>query len=465
MKVQLIYINTESERGEFYPGIASLSAVLKAEGHKVDLIHLKAKDKPHIVEKIINSVKKFGPDIIGFTLTELQEKYLRILSKKLKENFEISIIVGGPYATLCPESIINLESVDMVVRGDGERVLTNLLFYLEYNKPINEIRGLWVKDRERNKIYKNPLDNPLEIDTMPFPDRSIFDLETVTGDELKGEKTIQMMCSRGCPFSCTYCANKYIKSLYPQKSKYVRFHSVDYVIQEIRSLQEKYKFGAIGFYDDTFLLNKKWIDEFSKKYRNEIGLPFSANARPDICNNELVSNISKAGCCKLQIGIESGNEYIRKRILNREITNAQIIGVFKLARKYGLNTASYTMVGIPYETVKNIKETIKLNAKLKPNIMQISVFYPFKGTELGDLCYQKGWVIEERKEEIDTYFEKSILNYPQLSAEEIDYYYRNFYTFYCKYNYRIRMRRMLAETLKKLHLYRMIHPLWVKYAK
>lgn len=465
MKVQFVYINTDSEYGEFHPGIGSLSAVLKLEGHEVDLIHLKARDKPRLVERTMSDVKKFKPDIIGFSLTELQGKYLGMLTKHLKEEFGIPIIVGGPYATVCPDNVINLDGVDMVVRGEGENVLKTLLHNIEHNKPINKIKGLWVKDRKEEKIHKNPLDNPLDIDSLPFPDRSIFDDETITWDKFDGVTQLKIICNRGCPFNCSYCINKSLRSIYPKGAKYVRSHSVDYIIEEITNLQGKYKFGAIGFYDDIMFLDKKWTEEFSKKYKEEINLPFYVSTRPETCNNEILSTISRARCKELHMGVECGNEYIRKIILNRHVSNIQITRAFRQAKKYGLRTVSLNMIGIPYETVKNIKETIKLNTKLNPDLIQVAIFYPFRGTELGDLCYSKGWVVEERKEKIESLFDGSVLDYPQLTTEKINYYYKSFYTFYCKYNYRIRMRGMLSETLKKFHLYKIIHPLWVKYVK
>ncbi len=459
MRIQFIYPNFESEKGDFQLGVASLSAVLKEDGHKINLIHLKKKDKKNYIEKVLIELKKFDPDLVGFSITEFGAKYVGKLSTIIKQESNAKIIVGGPYATLAPEEIINLSCIDYVARGEAEETLKNLVRSMESNGKIDEIKGIWVKDN--NKIIRNELDSTPDIDSLPFPDRSIFDEETVVGHEFSGNNEtgtlnkIGIMCSRGCPFNCTYCINEHVRNLYPVKDRYVRFRKVDRVIEEIKELQKIYTFNSIGFYDDTMLLNKKWITEFAEKYKKEIGLPFYANARPETCQEELISKIADAGCKRLQIGIESGSEDIRSKVLNRHNTNHQIIEAFQIAKKYNLKTYSFNMVGLPYETVGDIKKTIALNALIKPDVIQVSVFYPFQGTKLGELCYENNWVVSERKNKIDTYYEKSILNYPQLGAAKIDSYYSNFFIYYYLYtkeNIKL-FKHIVILALNKVHLF------------
>jgi len=269
---------------------------------------------------------------------------------------------------------------------------------------------------------------------------------------------IGIMCSRGCPFNCTYCINEHVRKLYPIKDRYVRFRRVDKVIEEIKELQKVYTFNSIGFYDDTMLLNKKWINEFAEKYKKEIGLPFYANARPETCREELISRIAEAGCKRLQIGIESGSEEIRSKVLNRHNTNNQIIESFQVAKKFNLKTYSFNMVGLPYESVEDINKTIALNALIKPDFIQVSVFYPFRGTKLGELCYENNWVVLERKNKIETYYEKSILNYPQLGTAKIDNYYANFFIYYYSYTkeYIKLLKQFLILALNKVHLFAIV---------
>jgi len=462
MRIQFIYPNFESEKGDFQLGVASLSAVLKEDGHKVNLIHLKKRDKKDYIEKVLKELKKFNPDLVGFSITEFGAKYVEKLSQIIKKESNAKIIVGGPYATLAPEEIMNFSCIDYVARGEAEETLKNLVRSMESNKKIDEIKGIWVKDN--GKIIRNELDLPPDIDSLPFPDRSIFDVETIVGHEFSSDSEtgtlnkIGIMCSRGCPFNCTYCINEHVRKLYPIKDRYVRFRRVDKVIEEIKELQKVYTFNSIGFYDDTMLLNKKWINEFAEKYKKEIGLPFYANARPETCREELISRIAEAGCKRLQIGIESGSEEIRSKVLNRHNTNNQIIESFQVAKKFNLKTYSFNMVGLPYESVEDINKTIALNALIKPDFIQVSVFYPFRGTKLGELCYENNWVVLERKNKIETYYEKSILNYPQLGTAKIDNYYANFFIYYYSYTkeYIKLLKQFLILALNKVHLFAIV---------
>lgn len=426
MRFQFVYPDLWSLDGEVQLGVGTLSAVLKENGHKVNLIHLKSKDILTMENKVKMGIKKFKPDVIGFSITEFGYPVLKQLSRIIKTEFEIPIIAGGSYPTLYPNDVISLPEVDMITRGESEGALLQLVNNIEKGKPIKNIKNVWVK--EHGKVHKNSIGPLQDIENLPFPDRSIFDEETVVGKETKmgGLKTINMMCSRGCPFGCSYCINTHLRGLYPNPGNYVRFKTVDKVIDEIRFLQKNYKFDSIVFHDDTMLLNKKWILEFSKKYKKEIGLPFCVNSRPETCTEDLVKSISNAGCILVLIGVESGNERIRKMILKRFNTNKQIEDAFDLVKKYSMGTSSFNMIGLPFETEKNIKETIKLNLKINPDFIQTSIFYPFRGTELGEICYRKGWVDLEKKERATNYFSESILNYPNLNAKKIKYYHQLF---------------------------------------
>lgn len=455
MKIHLIYLdidNMVNPRGDVHFGLASLSSVLKVEGHKVTFTHLKKEDKNTYVEKTINGVKRYGPDIIGFTLTELEERNFMELSHHLKDEFELPMIVGGAYPTIVPERIINTPGIDIVVRGEAENIMTRLLYNLERNKPINELRGIWSK--ENKKIYRNELDYPPDITTLPPMDFSIFDDETVLGGELDGNIKLGFICNRGCPFRCTYCLNHHLRHSYPKGSNYVRYQKVDKAIEELVDLKNKYKFDIFCFYDDIFLLNKKWVTEFTQKYKNEVDMPFICNARIETATKAIISMAAKADCKYLYVGIESGNEWIRKNVLDRRTTNEQVKAVFNMAKDNNIKTCAYNMVGIPNETEKNILETIRLNAMVKPHISNVSAFYPFRGTKLGELCYKNGWVIQEKKEDVKSFVEGSIVNYPQLSNDMINWYFKNFILlYYSKVDIRQFVKGALIRLSKHWNIY------------
>jgi anaerobic magnesium-protoporphyrin IX monomethyl ester cyclase len=211
---------------------------------------------------------------------------------------------------------------------------------------------------------------------------------------------------------------------YKGNGSFVRYRSVKNVIREMKGVLKEYKTERILLHDDTFTLRKEWLNEFCSEYSKEIKMPFVANGRVETITEEIVKMLKKAGCMELKIGVEVGNDYIRTKVLKRNMSKEQIIDAFRLCDKYGIKTSSFNMIGIPFETEKNIKETIALNRKIKPYIMGVSVFRPYPGTELYDICKKNKWMSNRK---INSYFEDvSILNLPTISPKKISYYHKIF---------------------------------------
>lgn len=275
--------------------------------------------------------------------------------------------------------------------------------------------------QKKRKIIKNPIRPLIEnLDKLPFPDKEMFDYQRhLNTTEKKGERIVKIMASRGCPFECTYCCNKYMRELYPNKRQYLRLKSPENVIEELKYLKKNFEFEKVGFHDDNLTLNTEWLQEFCKLYKKQIGLPFYCATRVESCSDEVLDLLKEAGCYLLLIGVESGDEEYRKKIMKRYMTNKSIIEIFKKSHLRNILTWSFAMVGLPYETRKMILKTLVLNWRCQPDFVMASIFYPFKGTELGDMCYKNGWVNTKKREEISSYAWESILNHPNLLPFEI----------------------------------------------
>ena len=366
---------------------------------------------------MLSELKQYSPDIICFTSTTNQYPFVKTISEWIKvEKPDIPIVLGGIHATLAPEEVIQNPHIDVVCIGEGEYPLLELAEKID-EKNYTTINNLWFKS------HKNPI-RPLlnDLDSLPFPDYELFNIRNVLNET---DGYLSLLAGRGCPNTCTYCCNHALRKIYENKGKYVRFKSVDYLLSEINYFYEKYEISGLDFTDDTFTLNNKWIEEFSKKYSQQFDLPFTCNARIENINIGLLGNLKNAGCTVLNFGIESGNEWLRKNVLKRgTATNQDIINAFVKTREAGIKTFSYNMIGLPYETPEMIEDTITLNKKIKPNFIVVFIFYPYPGTELYDICKQNGWL----KDEITTSYltPKSILNIPTLSEKEILNYYDDF---------------------------------------
>lgn len=416
MKVTFVYPDICSDYpdwpGSFYFGIASLSSVLKQEGHQIYLFHI---TQPIDKHEFIDRIKTEDPDLIGFSSTSHHFSFIRKFASWLVEaKIKVPTIYGGIQPTIIPEESIRIDGIDMICIGEGEAALTELCLRMESKEDVRGIPNLWVKID--GTITRNELRCSLEdLDKLPFPDRSIFNYENLF-DEREG--TAVFLASRGCPFSCTYCSNHVLRKIYGKQANSVRFRSVDNVVEEIRQVVDKYPLiKMINFHDDILFLRKKWAEEFAEKYRREIELPFICNARPDVTDEKMVDLLKRAGCSLVKFGLESGNEKIRFEILNRHMTNKQIENAHALCKRAGFKTFSFNMVGIPYETPRTILDTIKLNASLGVDYMQSTIYQPYPGTKLEELCREKNFL---GSEDLGTsFFSPTVLQLNTVSPSQI----------------------------------------------
>ncbi len=414
MKIHFIYSDVNTY---FYPGVhhglASISSVLKSRGHLVSVHHVKKEPSRN---QILNIIQKERPDLIGFSSVTNQVGYVELWSRWIKKEFSIPIICGGIHATLRPEEVILFDGLDMICRGEGEYPMLELVDDLERT----DIKNLWFK-RGRD-IIKNPL-RPLisSLDDLPYPDYDFFDCKQILKDR-GGDFAI--LASRGCPFSCSYCCNRALRRVQEGKGKYFRIRSVDNVLHEIELLRSKYPIRHLSFADDVFGLSKDWALEFCEKYPRKFDLEFECNARAEMVDKELLESLRSANCTQINFGIESGNEWLRKEVLKRSMSNEQIISAFDTAHKLGIKTLSYNMIGLPYETPEMIEETISLNKRVAPDRIAISFFYPYPLTELYEISKKEGFLSERHS---TSFFSESVLELPTTTRKELYKLYTKFY--------------------------------------
>ena len=415
MKILFIYpdIGTRGSARHFSAGIGSLSSVLKAKGHETGLIYWRGEPLGIIKKKI----KDFSPHIIAFSAMTTQFKHILCLSRSLACEIDSVFICGGAHVTLVPECL-NGAPLQAVCRGEGEEAVLELVEKIGRGEDGKTIKNFWWKDN--GTIHQNSLRPILsDLDSLPFPDREIFDYQSVIDSDF-GQASF--IFSRGCPFNCSYCSNHAFHRLYGEP--YVRFRSVDNALAEIESVSARYNFQTIVFDDDTMTLDKKWLKEFLGGYRKHFQYPFDVNIRVETADRDIFPLLKEAGCRKVSIGIECGNEKLRTEILRRRMTNRDIIKCFKQAKASGLKTKSFNLIGFPGENKKTFVDTIRLNRAVNPASLVLNIFYPYPGTDLYELCQGKGYIGKEGenfRERDDT-----ILNLPNFPKRDIIKLYRRF---------------------------------------
>ncbi|MDD5448788.1 MAG: radical SAM protein [Actinomycetota bacterium] len=384
--------------GRIYLGIAYLSAVLKLHGHETSLLHLVA---PPEREWLTEMVKKENPDIIGFSSTTHNFRHVQKWAEWLKEDVGVPTICGGVHPTIAPEEVVETPGIDFACRGEAEETLLEFCEKLESSKDPSGVGGIWLK--RNGEIIRNPT-RPLltDLDSLPFPDRDIFNPALFCAEQLPRGT---VMASRGCPYRCAYCSNHAQRNTYPNPKDYVRYRSPENVVEEIVELiSGDPRIEYIRFDDDILNPNPQWLEELSALYRKRVNMPFICNSRANYMDKKTAQTLAEMGCTVVCMGIESGNEWLRKNVLKRRMSDETITRAFRETQEAGLKTVSTNMVGLPLEEAQMILDTIKLNASCRPDTIQVSNFVPYPSTDLFELCKEKGLIPHERP---DTIFDGS----------------------------------------------------------
>lgn len=429
MKILFIFTNINTYNNKQYPhGVGALSAVLKKAGHQVNLIYL---TKEIGKRKLLRKMAGFSFDLVGISTTTNQWPIVKEFPAWIKEKYQATpIILGGIHPTLAPEEVINTEGVDIICRGEGEMPLLKLVEAMEKGQDYFYIQSLWIKKQVAGQaeVIRNPVMPVVEnLDTMPFSDRGIIDYQDLLfNHSYEGElQEATLMAGRGCPFNCTYCCNSALKDLYPNSQHYVRKRSVDNVIAELKIMIKSYTIRSFYFEDDTFTLNRQWVEEFCLKYKREIGLPFKVYVRPLTFDYQLLRELKEAGLYGVNIGVECGNERFRKEALKRNIANRQLVQIFGWLNQLKIKSLAFIIIGLPDETKEMIAESMDLIKKLKPFLTQISVYYPYPANELHDYCKKNGLLTEKTK---TTFFKGiSTIKLDRISQKELKKAYQKFW--------------------------------------
>jgi radical SAM superfamily enzyme YgiQ (UPF0313 family) len=296
----------------------------------------------------------------------------------MRTNYNSPTILGGIHATINPEECLEKDSFDAICRGEGEEALLEFVEYIKGKREKYDIKNLYFK--KNGAIIRNPLRQRIKnLDDLPYPDWELF-----YGPPNKKVHFAEFIASRGCPFSCSYCAEEYIRNLYENKD--IRFKSPEYLIDEIREFRKRYPgLSFVFFHDDNFNLYKNWLIQFCDLYTKYVGITFGCNLHYNLIDKDIVMALKKAGCLRVHVAIETGNEKLRKNVLNKNISDSTIIESSRLLKKHGIRVWTFNILGIPNEKRENMLETIKLNVKIKPDYLFISYFYPLPGSKLYDL--------------------------------------------------------------------------------
>ncbi len=375
-----------------------LSAILKRDGHQCDVSPVNYKEAKR-------TFTEFCSDIVAYSAFTGLHVPMVELNRKLKKKFNFFSMFGGHHPTFFPE-LIEEDGIDAVCQKEGFKAVPALINSIEKFKDITTIPNWWIK--KDGKIYKNKIAPQIKsLDSLPFPDRSIFDKYSA----YRNSKSFSFMAGFGCPYKCTYCFNHVANKMLRTGDRIIRRRSVDNVIREINEVKKKYPLKFVLFRDEIFTLNKNWIEEFSRKYPAEVGLPFNCVVRANHITEKIMDDLKSAGVFSISFGIESGNDFLRNNILKRNMNKETILRAAKIMHDKEVPFFTFNLLGIPGETFDMALETWELNVKCRPSGSWPYLFYPYPLTELHDYALENNYLDKEKKiDYLSTYHDKSILN-------------------------------------------------------
>jgi anaerobic magnesium-protoporphyrin IX monomethyl ester cyclase len=418
MKIHFYYLGINNKI-HFPNGLGILMSVLEQNAYHGSCTYLvQEKDIQTIVP---TDLSHFKPDIVGISVVTNQAKYVASLVETIRHYSKAIIIAGGIHATVAPKDLTN-KGVDFVFQSEAEISLIEFLKRLAKREEISKIKGIW----------PNPFARLTDLTQLPIEKKELF--HNVSFGEITEKNkgyAGEILTTRGCTYSCNYCCNSTLNKLYEKNlnvklSEFMRYRPIKQVIDELQAIKKKYvRIRGFIFGDDTFTLNKNYILKFLHEYKNNIAIPFSCNINLLSFDVELAWNLKEAGCFEIKVGIESGSEHLRKKLLGRRISNVEILRKTKVAHKMGLKISTFNMLGLPMETILDLKATLELNSHIRPHRLKFSIFYPYPLTPLRDFCEKKNLLDWNKMATLDNYHTDTPLKFNLKYLQTIQHVWQN----------------------------------------
>jgi magnesium-protoporphyrin IX monomethyl ester (oxidative) cyclase len=423
-------------------GIGYLAAVLKNAGYKdISVLDTLAESKGYFEkykdtkfynfglsqQNIEERIRAYSPDIVGITCS-FTKRFGNVLdiAKSVKTiNPGIKVIVGGAHPSAMPEEVIKCEEIDYVLIGEAEESFLQLVDNLVKKKgSITDIDGLSYKDSSGRAHINNKTKFIGDIDSIPFPYREIFPMDLY----LKSKRN-SIITSRGCPFNCAFC------SIHCVWGSNWRGRSAKNVVDEIELLVKNYNVEFISFEDDNLTFNRGRAQEIFRGIR-ERGLKIYWNTPNGVSivnlDKMLLQEMKESGCFALNLAIESGDEFILRKVMKKPTSLDMVRNVVGWCKELGILTLGYFVVGMPGETKESMQHSLVFAKELMLDVINVFIATPYPGSPLYEECLKKGYL--KNKDLINYTAFDAVIETPQLSAQDVQKFSRYFVEEYNKFH-------------------------------
>ncbi|MBL7151977.1 MAG: B12-binding domain-containing radical SAM protein [Candidatus Omnitrophica bacterium] len=357
MDNQIILINPPSpfliNQKCFLPlGILYLAAVLEKNNIPVKVIDLAGAEDS--LEPALDNYP--GRPLYGITASTPQYPYAKKIKDIIKSrNRDARVIIGGSHPSSVPKQCLK-DGFDCVVVGEGENAVLDIV------KASRE-------KKELPSLIRLPY-IPV-LDSIPFPARHLLPINSYGYDIGQEGRATTIITSRGCAFSCVFCS----KDVWQQGA---RFHSVDYVIEELRSVISDYGIKHFLFLDDAINLKKERIHDLCLKLK-PLRIKWRCYARADFNAKETLLAMKEAGCVEIGVGVESGSQKILDTV-GKGSTVARNTSFINECKEAGITANAFIMIGLPGEDYQTVEATRRWMEEARPDKFGFNIFMPYAGT-------------------------------------------------------------------------------------
>lgn len=411
-----------SSRKHIPLGLGYLASALREAGHEPEIYDAAVEEVP-LPQVLATAEEAGGPyGLVGVTATTpLIYEAWEMAAEASKQG--IPTILGGAHLTIMPAESMERPEVGFVAVGEAEDTLLELVEAMENGRAFDDIAGLLWK-RAGGGIVQNPA-RPLceDLDTIPFPAHDLFKIDRYTNlqpltDGLDpNARSYTIMTSRGCPYKCNFCSK-------PVTGHTWRPRSVDNVIAEWRWLVKELRATEIGLTDDIWNLKIDRAKEICRQLiaegLNTVPWVTVHGMKVNHTDQELFDLMKTAGCKRVGFGVESGDDYILKRVIRKGQTVDGARRCFRQAKAAGLQTMGFFIFGMPEETAETMDKTIELALELDPDLANFMIAAPFPGTQMYDLLEKHGNIFSHDWRDYAIHEQKARFEIGELTAELVE---------------------------------------------